>query len=235
MRILLVVSSVNAVSREAWLEQRLKLLQKEKQLTKLRDELSLERQQLPWVLVDDNYCFGDQQLSLADLFQSRSQLIIYHFMYGENWDAACTSCSFWADNFNGIDVHLAQRDISFLAVSSASQKTLDAFAERMGWKFRWLSSQGCSFGADFNVSFGESERERGQIHYNYQDQNFFMEEMHGVSVFAKADDGQIYHSYSTYGRGLDMLNGAYNYIDLAPKGRNEDNGMSWLRHHDNYS
>lgn len=228
------VSSKNVVTREAWLVQRLELLEKEKQLTQLRDELSRQRQEMPWVLVDDAYCFGDQKLSLADLFQSRSQLIVYHFMYGADWDAACTSCSFWADNFDGIDVHLAQRDISFLAVSSAPQKTLDTFAARMGWRFFWLSSEGCDFGPDFQVSFGEEERERGQIHYNYRDQNFFMEEMHGVSVFTRGDDGQIYHTYSTYGRGLDMLNGAYNYIDLAPRGRNEDNGMSWLRHHDSY-
>lgn len=229
------MSKGEVVKREIWLARRQELLLKEKELTKLRDELSRERRQLPWVLVDDNYCFGDNKLSLADLFGSYSQLIIYHFMYGEDWEAACTSCSFWADNFDGIDVHLAQRDIAFMAISSAPQATLDAFAKRMGWRFSWLSAQGCSFGQDFNVSFGELERERGQIHYNYQDQNFFMEEMHGVSVFARGDDGQIYHTYSTYGRGLDMLNGAYSYIDLVPKGRNEDSGMSWLRHHDNYA
>ncbi|MGB0866949.1 MAG: DUF899 domain-containing protein [Granulosicoccaceae bacterium] len=228
------MTSPKTSSRAEWLKQRLELLEKEKQLTQLRDELAARRRELPWVSVDKSYQFGSNRQSLADLFQERSQLVIYHFMYGENWEGACTSCSFWADNFNGIDVHLAQRDISFLAVSTASQDKLDSFAQRMGWSFRWLSSQGSDFGRDFQVSFGVDEKEQGKIHYNYRDQSFFMEEMHGVSVFARDEQGQVYHTYSTYGRGLDMLNGAYNYIDLTPRGRNEDNGMSWLRYHDSY-
>lgn len=223
-------------NREQWLQQRKSLLQKEKELTRLRDELSRERRQLPWLPVDKDYAFTDATgtHTLADIFGDCSQLVVYHFMFGPNWEEGCTSCSWWADNYNGVDIHLKHRDIALVAVSSAPYKKLAAYRQRLGWNFRWLSSGDSDFNTDYHVSFGESAKADNRIHYNYVDQNWYMDELPGVSVFAKDESGKVHHTYSTYSRGLDMLNGAYQLIDLTPAGRNEDNGMSWLRRNDDY-
>lgn len=224
------------VSKEDWLKERKDLLQKEKEFNKSRDALSTTRRQLPWVRVEKDYAFegNNGRVSLADLFEGKGQLVIYHFMYGPDWEEGCQSCSFWADTFNGIDVHLAHRDISFKVISRASLDQLNAFKKRMGWNFDWYSSGG----SDFNFDYGVSFREDGEkIVYNYHEQDYFMDELVGVSVFAKASDGTVCHTYSTYSRGVDILNAAYNYIDLTPKGRDEDGlkfTQAWVRHHDKY-
>ena len=168
------------------------------------------------------------------MFAGKNQLMIYHFMLGPDWEQACPSCAFWADNFDGIDIHLAQRNISFVAVSRAGFDKIAACKKRMGWRFKWVSSQQNEFNYDLGVSFGPQQEAQNEIHYNYRDQPFFNDEMPGVSVFYQDDDGAIYHTYSTYARGLDILNGAYNYIDLSPLGRHEDSGMSWVKLHDLY-
>ncbi len=225
------------VSQEDWLIARKELLAKEKEFTRLRDQLSAERRALPWVKVEKDYIFdGEQgQENLVDLFGDKSQLMIYHFMMGSNWEEGCPSCSFWADNFNGIDIHLAHRDIAFLAVSRGAYEKLAAYKKRMGWSFKWMSSLNSDFNYDMSVSFSTEEKETNEITYNYRKQPCFMDEYPGVSVFYKNDEGEIFHTYSTYSRGLDILNGAYNYIDLSPKGRDEEDGiMNWLRRHDQY-
>ena len=221
------------VSREEWLKHRLDLLKKEKALTRQRDELSHQRRELPWVLIDKDYRFFDNhgEHSMLSMFEGQRQLVFYHFMFGADWDAGCSSCSFWADNFNGIDCHLANRDVSFAVVSSADADTLERYKNRMGWNFRWVSAP--DFNQDFYVSFNNDAKDKGSIYYNFSDQNFFMQELPGVSVFIK-DDNNIYHTYSTYSRGVDLLNSAYNFLDLTPLGRNEDNGLSWVRRHDEY-
>jgi len=223
-------------SKDEWLKQRLALLEKEKELTRLRDELTKERQQLPWVLLAKDYTFKGSggQCTLTDLFGEHSQLVVQHFMFAADWTEGCTSCSFWADNFNGTEVHLAARDIAFVSVSNAPVERLEAYAKRLGWRFPWYSAEGTTFGLDFNVTFDDKSRSNNQIDYNYKTQNWFTEELPGVSVFTRDENNKIYHTYSTYSRGLDILNSAYHYIDLTPKGRNEDNGMSWLRRNDDY-
>lgn len=223
--------------RESWLERRLELLKKEKEFTRLKDELARDRQNLPWVPVTKNYTFDENGVSntLVDLFENRSQLIVYHFMFASDWDTGCKSCSYWADNFTGIDQHLAARDISFCVVSTAPFDTINAFKKRMGWTFRWLSCNGGDFNRDYKVTFDENDHQSGVINYNYKEQPWFTEELPGVSVFAKNDLDEIFHTYSCYSRGLDLLNGAYNFIDLTPKGRNENGeGMSWVKLRDEY-
>lgn len=227
------------VSRQQWLENRQALLVKEKELTRLRDEVSLQRQQMPWVKVDKIYRFDgpNGNETLSDLFAGKQQLLIYHFMLGPDWDEGCTSCSFWADNFDGIDVHLEHRDISFLAVSRAPYEKLTAYKKRMGWRFKWVSSFGSDFNYDYQVSFTPEQKEKNEIEYNFRKTEYFVDELVGVSVFIKDDNGNVFHTYSTYSRGVDMLNGAYNYIDLTPKGRDEHGeakNMGWLRRHDQY-
>lgn len=225
-----------AVSEQEWLTARKALLVKEKELTRLRDQISEERRKLPWVKVEKEYVFEgpDGTETLSDLFDGQSQLVIYHFMYGPDWDEGCPSCSFWADNFDGIDIHLKHRDITFLAISRADYKTLEAYKRRMGWRFKWVSSQNSDFNYDFQVSFTPEQKEKNETTYNYREQPYFIDELPGVSVFFKDEQGNIFHTYSAYARGLDMLNGAYNYIDLTPKGRDEESGMSWVRRHDQY-
>jgi predicted dithiol-disulfide oxidoreductase (DUF899 family) len=228
------------VSSEAWLAARKKLLAKEKEFTRLRDQLSEARRELPWQKVDKEYVFDgpDGKETLADLFGGRSQLVIYHFMYGPDWEEGCPSCSFWADNFNGIDIHLKHRDITMIAVSRAPLKTLDAYKKRMGWDFKWVSSLGSDFNFDFNVSFTPEEIEKGEMNYNYEMRKFPSEEGPGISVFYKNEKGDVFHTYSCFARGLDMLNGAYHYMDLAPKGRDEADlsySMAWLNRRDQYS
>lgn len=223
------------VSHAEWLAARKTLLAEEKAFTKARDELSARRRKMPWVRVETDYAFTGPKgkETLADLFEGRSQLIIYHFMYGPDWGQGCKSCSFWADNFNDIIVHLNQRDVSMVAISTAPLATLQAFARRMGWNFKWLSSGGSTFNQDFGVSPAPGKT----LDYNYGTAIKEMTEMPGISVFARDTTGAIHHTYSTYGRGLDMLNGAYHLLDLVPKGRDEAGlpfTMSWLKHRDSY-
>ena len=220
-----------------WRAARLELLQREKELTRLRDAVSRQRRELPWVKVDKPYTFfgPDGELTLADLFAGRGQLIVYHFMYGPEWEEGCKSCSLWADNFERIDIHLAHRDITLVAVSRAPYPTLAAYRERMGWTFAWYSSEGSTFNFDYQVSYTPEQLESGAEH-NYRREKV-LEELPGISVFARDDGGDVYHTYSTYRRGLDMLNGAYHYMDLTPKGRDEDDlpwTMDWLRRRDQY-
>ena len=227
------------VTKDQWIEARKQLLAKEKEFTRLRDQLSRDRRELPWVRVDKEYVFegANGKETLAQLFEGEHQLIIYHFMLDPDWEAGCKSCSFWADNFNGIDTHLRQRDVSFLAVSRAPWPRIEAFKKRMGWNFKWASSFGSDFNYDFSVSFTPEELEIGQVYYNYKEQKLSMAEQPGVSVFYRDESDKIFHTYSCYSRGLDMLNGAYHYLDLVPKGRDEQGlprAMSWVRLHDEY-
>ena len=224
------------VTQGEWLAARKQLLAEEKEFTRLRDQLSQKRRDLPWVKVTKDYVFdspnGKQPLS--ELFHDQSQLMVYHFMLGPDWEEGCKSCSFWADNFEGIDIHLKHRDISFLAISRAEIEKIEAYKKRMGWTFNWVSSFNNDFNYDFQASFSSDQEKKNEVIYNYIKRPYFTDEMAGVSVFIKDEEHSIFHTYSTYSRGLDILNGAYNYIDLAPMGRNEEDGMSWLRHHDQY-
>jgi predicted dithiol-disulfide oxidoreductase (DUF899 family) len=227
------------VSRDEWLTARKRLLAREKELTRLRDELSAERRRLPWVRLDKSYVFEGStgKVTLADLFGSKSQLVIYHFMFGPDWDAGCKSCSFWADNFNGIPAHLAQRDVAFAAVSRAPLPKLQAFARRLGWSFTWVSSLESDFNRDFHVSFTPEELASGKAAYNFAPLQGTHDELPGISVFAKDAGGTVHHTYSCYARGLDMLNTAYHYLDLVPKGRDEadlPHTMAWLDFRDRY-
>jgi predicted dithiol-disulfide oxidoreductase (DUF899 family) len=227
------------VFKDEWLAARREHLAKEKVFTRLRDQLSQERRELPWVKVEKEYVFDgpNGKETLLELFEGRSQLIIYHFMYGPDWAEGCLSCSFWADNFNGITVHLNHRDITLLAVSRAPLGTLEAYKRRMGWAFKWVSSFGSDFNRDYHVSFTPEEMEKDEMFYNFRISKFPSEEAPGISVFYKNEQGDVFHTYSCYSRGLDMLNGAYHYLDLVPKGRDEDDlphSMAWLRRHDQY-
>jgi len=227
------------VSHEEWLVARQAHLAKEKAFTRLRDELSAERRALPWERVDKAYVFEGPhgQQSLADLFGDQHQLIVYHFMFGPHWDEGCPSCSFWADNFNGIGVHLHHRDTALVAISRAPVERLEAYRQRMGWTFPWYSSLHSDFNFDYQVSFSPDPATQGEYIYNYRQGEFGGEESPGISVFYRDEDGVIYHTYSAYARGLDMLNGAYHFLDLTPQGRDEAGlpwPMAWLRRHDQY-
>ena len=226
------------VSRDEWLVAREQLLRQEKEFTRQRDALSRQRRELPWVRVEKEYVFdapGGKE-TLADLFDGRSQLIVYHFMLGPGWAEGCPSCSFLSDHIDGAVVHLAHRDVTLLAVSRAPLPQIAAFKKRMGWRFKWVSSYGNDFNFDYHVSFTPDELSAGKVEYNYRLTEWSGSEAPGISVFLK-DRDQIYHTYSTYERGLDMLNVAYHYMDLVPKGRDEgDDGVGeWLRRHDEYS
>jgi predicted dithiol-disulfide oxidoreductase (DUF899 family) len=227
------------VSRDEWIEARKQHLPREKELTKLRDRLSAERRELPWVRVDKEYIFEgpEGRESLAELFAGKSQLVVQHFMFGPDWEAGCKSCSFWADNYNGIVVHLMQRDVAFVAVSLAPFDRIEAFRRRMGWSFKWVSSHGSDFNHDYHVSFTPEEL-AGEVYYNYTRQKMSVEELPGTSVFYRDASGTVFHTYSCYQRGLDMMNAAYHYLDLVPKGRDEAGlpfSQAWVRHHDNYA
>ena len=228
------------VSLTEWTARRKELLRKEKEFTKLRDELSRQRRELPWEKVEKQYVFDGPsgRETFADLFGGKSQLIIYHFMLGPGWEAGCPSCSYLADHFDGSLVHLANRDVTLAVVSRARMPEIAAFKKRMGWAFRWVSSFGNDFNRDYHVSFTKEEMANGKVEYNYETMEFPSEEAPGVSVFYKNERGEILHTYSSYGRGLDILVGAYNFLDLAPKGRDEDGlafSMAWVRHHDRYA
>jgi len=232
-----VVKNHRVVSQEEWLKARQALLEKERALTHQMDEVSAARRELPWVRVDKDYTFEtpDGQLSLSDLFQGRSQLIVYHFMFGPGWNEGCHGCSFVSDHFDGANQHLRHHDVSLVVVSRAPLGELLPFKERMGWKFDWVSSAGSDFNFDYGVSFTEESIARGQNQYNYRPRTSTSgTEEPGVSVFYKDEEGNIYHTWSGYARGLDILLGAHNLLDLTPKGRNEKQTMDWVRHHDKY-
>jgi predicted dithiol-disulfide oxidoreductase (DUF899 family) len=227
------------VSHDAGLAARTALLAKEKAFTRLRDELSRERRALPWEEVEREYVFdgpGGKE-TLADLFQGRSQLVVYHFMFNPEADEGCKHCSFWADNFNGIGVHLNHRDVTFVAISRAPQAKLERFKQRMGWGFKWVSSAPNDFNYDYQVSFTPEQIQRGEAVYNYAPLGMDIADREGVSVFYRDAHGTVCHTYSGYARGIDVLNTAYNYLDLVPKGRDEDGlafTQSWVQYHDRY-
>jgi predicted dithiol-disulfide oxidoreductase (DUF899 family) len=227
------------VTRAEWLEARKKLLAREKEFTRLRDQLSAERRTLPWVKVDKTYVFDGPggKVTLAELFAGRSQLIVYHFMLGPGWEQGCKSCSYLADHFDGPAIHLANRDVTLAVISRAPFAEIERFKKRMSWQFKWVSSNGSDFNYDFNVSFTPEQMAKGKVHYNYRMTEFPSEEAPGISIFTKDDSGTVFHTYSAYARGLDILVGAYNMLDLVPKGRDEANmpyTMAWVRHHDRY-
>jgi predicted dithiol-disulfide oxidoreductase (DUF899 family) len=225
------------VGHAGWLEARTALLEREKAFTRLRDELSQARRDLPWEEVGKEYTFEgpEGRVTLADLFDGRSQLIVYHFMYPDEWDDGCKSCSFWADNFDPIIVHLNARDVSMVAVSISPLAKLERYRRRMGWSFRWYSSAGSDFNRDLGVSFTPEEARTGGF-YNYRTQPTGPTEREGMSVFLRAEDGRIFHTYSAYARGIDLFNTAYNYLDTVPRGRDENGGnQAWVRRHDEYS
>ena len=224
------------VSREEWLAARKAHLAREKEFTRQRDELSRQRRELPWVKVEKNYEFDgpEGKESLSDLFDGRGQLILYHFMFGPDWKEGCKSCSFVSDHIEAARIHLVNHDVMVAAVSRAPLPKIEAFQKRMGWGFKWVSSHGNSFNRDYHVSFTPEEIAKGTGTYNYVQQRFPSDEAPGISVFAKDGAGDVFHTYSAYSRGLDILLGAYNLLDLTPKGRNEEKAMDWVRYHDKY-
>jgi predicted dithiol-disulfide oxidoreductase (DUF899 family) len=233
-------SSARIVSEAEWLAARKEFLKKEKEFTRLRDELSRQRRELPWKKVEKQYAFEGPNgtETLADLFDGRGQLIVYHFMFGPGWKEGCPSCSYLADSFDAAALHMTQRDTTLAVVSRATLPEIEAFQKRMGWRFPWVSSFGSDFNHDFHVSFSKEEIATGKMHYNFTTIEFPSEEAPGLSVFS-LQDGEVFHSYSTYARGLDILLPTYNFLDLTPKGRDEEgmkpHAMAWVRHHDRYS
>jgi predicted dithiol-disulfide oxidoreductase (DUF899 family) len=227
------------VSRDEWLAARTELLRREKEFTRLRDELSAERRALPWVKIETNYVFdgpnGTQ--TLADLFDGRSQLVVKHFMFGPDWSEGCVGCSFEVDQVQGALMHLRHHDVAYAAVSRAPIEKIEAFRRRMGWPINWVSSNGNDFNYDFNVSFMPEQIASGQAFYNYRQGASVIDEMSGRSVFYRDEGGQIFHTYSSFARGGEMFLGSYAFLDIAPKGRNETingNLTDWVRHHDRY-
>lgn len=231
----------NIVSRAEWVAARKELLIKEKHLTRQRDGIDRQRRALPWVKVEKNYIFDgpNGQQSLGDLFDNRSQLIVSHFMFGPGWKEGCVGCSFRSDHVDGALVHLEHHDVSLVTISRAPLAEIEAFKKRMGWSFRWLSSYNSDFNYDYHVSFTKGEAATGQVYYNYENRDFVSEEASGVSVFYRDKNREVFHTYSTYGRGDEMVDTTYMYLDLTPKGRNETgphyNLGDWVRHHDRYS
>ena len=228
------------VSRDEWLKARVAHLAAEKEFTRKRDELSRQRRELPWERVEKDYIFDapEGRRSLAELFEGRRQLMVQHFMLAPGWEEGCRGCSFMADHIDGARAHVAQRDLTFVAVSRAPLADIQRFRQRMGWQFKWVSSHGSDFNYDFGVSFTPEEKAKGEVYYNYGMRPFRDEEEPGISVFYKDDAGDVFHTYSTYERGVEVMIGAYNCLDLAPKGRDEDGlafQMAWVRHHDKYS
>ena len=233
------IKSSKVVAHDEWIAARREFLKKEKEFTRQRDEISRLRRALPWEKVEKNYEFAGPagNVSLSDLFGGRSQLVIYHFMLGPGWKEGCPSCSYISDHFDGMTIHLANRDVTLAAVSRAPIAEIEAFKQRMGWKFRWVSSNASDFNFDYQVSITPEEVGKKQVYYNYEMMQFPAEERPGLSVFAKDESGAIFHTYSSYARGLDILVGAYNFLDLVPKGRDEaglKHSMAWVRHHDKY-
>lgn len=231
------MESHKIVSREAWTAARKALLAEEKAFTHARDALAAKRQALPWVKLDKPYTFDTPEgpRTLADLFGPRSQLIVYHFMFGPDWEEGCVGCSFLSDHIDGMLPHLEYHDVSYVAVSRAPLAKIAAFKKRMGWRFPWVSSNGSDFNFDYHVSFGDADKTRGKAHYNFEEQDYMSDELPGVSAFYRDEAGNIYHTYSAYARGAEMLLGTYAMLELTAKGRNEQHDMrDWLRHHDRY-
>ena len=227
------------VSRDEWLAERKKLLAREKELTYLSDQIARERRALPWVRVDKDYVFDTLEGArrLADLFEGRRQLLVQHFMFAPGWEQGCKSCSYMADHNDGANLHLAQRDVTLLAISRAPLADIEKFRQRMDWKFKWVSSYGTDFNHDFGVNFTQDEMASGKVDYNYVKQSFPHEEAPGISVFYKDDAGEVFHTYSRYGRGVEVMMHTYALLELTPKGRDEDAldyPMAWVRHHDRY-
>jgi len=233
------IHSHPVVSRERWLAERKALLVHERELTHLRDRIATERRALPWVRVDKDYVFHTSQAPrrLADLFEGRPQLLVQHFMLGPGWDQGCPSCSYMADHSDGMTAHLAHRDTTLVAISRAPLAEIQRFKQRMGWQFNWVSSHGSDFNFDYGVSFTPQEQLNNQVTYNYRQQPFESEEMPGISVFYRNDAEEVFHTYSSYRRGVEVMMGTYNLLDLTPLGRNERDvayKMEWVRHHDRY-
>ena len=231
-------SAAKIVPPAEWLAARKQLLAKEKEFTRLRDDLSRQRREMPWEKVEKKYVFEGVhgKETLADMFDGRSQLIVYHFMLGPGWKEGCPSCSYLADSFDAARLHLAQRDTTFAVISRATLPEIEAFKKRMGWQFKWVSSFGSDFNYDYHVSFTKEEVDSGKMNYNYTSQGFPSEEGPGASVFYKQGN-EVFHTYSAYARGLDILLPTYNFLDMTPKGRDEDAlpyPMAWVRHHDRY-
>jgi predicted dithiol-disulfide oxidoreductase (DUF899 family) len=228
------------VSHEEWISTRTAFLAREKEFTRLRDELSRQRRELPWEKEDKQYVFDgpNGKETLAELFENRGQLVVYHFMFPPEDDEGCPHCSFWADNFNGIGVHLNHRDVTFVAISRAPLAKIELFKQRMGWSFKWVSSFQSDFNYDYQASFPPEAVQSGAVFYNYTHMDTGMMDREGSSVFYKDKNGAVFHTYSCYARGIDMLNGTYHFLDLVPKGRDEqglDDPQAWVRHHDKYT
>lgn len=234
------IENPKIVTQADWLAARKDLLAREKALTRQYDAVAAARRSLPWVRVEKDYTFEGPAgpVSLPELFEQRSQLIVRHFMFGPGWKEGCVGCSFLSDHIDGARRHLEHHDVSFVAVSRAPITEIEAFQHRMGWRFKWVSSNRNDFNFDFHVSFKPEEAASGKVHYDYEEQDFVSEERGGTSVFCKDSGGAIFHTYSTYGRGEEVLVGAYMYLDLTPKGRNETGPRhdltDWVRHHDRY-
>lgn len=227
------------VSKKEWMAARRELLAREKRLTYERDAIAAERRKLPWVKVDKDYVFdsADGPKTLGDLFNGNSQLIVYHFMFGPEWDEGCPSCSFNMDHTDGALIHLAQRDVAFTAISRAPLAKIEAFKKRMGWRFPWVSSYNTDFNYDYQASFTPEQMAKGNVEYNFEVTEFPSSEAPGFSVFYKDGNGTVFHTYSAYARGTENVLNTYKYLDMVPKGRDEDHlsfTMSWVRHHDRY-
>ena len=227
------------VTKDRWTAARQALLAREKELTRLQDEIARERRALPWVRIDKPYGFDtiEGPQTLAQLFDGRRQLVVQHFMFAPGWEQGCKSCSFMADHIDGARVHLANRDVTMVVVSRAPLADIERFRRRMGWQFKWVSSHASDFNHDFGVSFTPEQLAQGEVDYNFTRQPFPVEEAPGISAFLKDDAGQVFHTYSTYGRGVELMMGAYRLLDIAPRGRDEEGlpyTMEWVRHHDCY-
>ncbi len=234
------IEKPRVVTRDEWLDARRRHLVREKELTRLRDELSAERRALPWVKIEKEYVFDTARgkQSLAELFDGRSQLIVHHFMFAPGWGQGCIGCSFSADHAEGALVHLEHHDVSYVRVSRAPLAELEAYRKRMGWRAKWVSSNQSDFNYDYRVSFAPADTTQGKVDYNFAMQDFQSEELSGLSVFHRNEAGDIHHTYSTYGRGDEMVDSSYMDLDLTPNGRDENgpnhNLMDWVRRHDEY-
>ncbi len=232
------VKDHKVVSQREWLAARKRLLAKEKKFSKLRDELTRQRRALPWEKIEKEYVFDgpNGRETLAELFCGKSQLLVYHFMFGPDWGEGCAHCSFWADHFDSVNAHIGQRDTTFVVISRAPLKEIKPFKKRMGWRFKWVSSFNTDFNFDFNVSFTPEQRKSGKAIYNYAPLDMDIDEREGASAFYKDSKGDIYHTYSTYERGIDLMNTTYNFLDMTAKGRDEnpERTQDWVRYHDRY-